>query len=634
MAFSIAAGLAGFAKRGMQFNDEQRQLTNDNIKTAVNLVATDALEQRKARKTLKANYKTTAQSLDSLGLNGAQIEAAYARFGNDAGTEIGNALKAHTIAWTDQRQRDGLSTEWTKNDTINWLKKTVAVPDDAVSRPIDVQAASYADTFMPQTTADFGQLAQNIVAGSGEITMRPSDRRADAIRNQMQASFQAASGGIQETQPGAVFNASRGTVNLQADPTAVLDFQTKQATTQTAQNTSTITGAEAKYADQKGELQIEALTTRNLLDKDNLAFLKEQQPLLLEQLQGRIKGQDLANTLAKATQGDQIAQAELNTALLVLKEDSAALDVRLKELKLEQDPQLFAMQMEQLGLSIQGATFDNIIKKNDASTVAIRASLGLQLQRIQVEQGGLRTTLLGEQITGEQNKNALAGVNEEILDQRLALLKEQVADAQTPATFQAAILEIDGALQDVDPSDPEYDQLIESKDNVLVSLAMYTEASTRDTASTDPKFGSLTSAFNTSLKTKLNQKGLGGNVMFLSDNSVKWQGDEAARTEFDTVVNRHRAIYAMSIRGFEQGPQAIQALDLNFANLPMTEVPTGPPTMYQTAGQFQSVPDITIDNVGDVFRTKMFSSDGTEQLVQILEDKNKPGEVIFDTIDS
>jgi hypothetical protein len=122
--------------------------------------------------------------------------------------------------------------------------------------------------------------------------------------------------------------------------------------------------------------------------------------------------------------------------------------------------------------------------------------------------------------------------------------------------------------------------------------------------------------------------------MFLSDNSVKWQGDEAARTEFDTVVIRHRAIYAMSIRGFEQGPQAIQALDLNFANLPMTEVPTGPPTMYQTAGQFQSVPDITIDNVGDVFRTKMFSSDGTEQLVQILEDKNKPGEVIFDTIDS
>jgi len=517
MAFSIAAGLAGFSKRGMQFNDEQRQLTNDNIKTAVNLVATDALEQRRARKTVRTQYVDTAEKLSSLGLNGAQIEAAYARYGNDAGTTIGSELKAHTIAWQDQQRRDGKPTEWTKNDTIDWLNKTIAVPEGAVSRPIDVQAAAYVDTRMPQTTADFGALAQSIVAGSGEITMRPSDKRADAIRNQMLSSFQAASGGIEETQPGAVFNASGATVNMQPNAIDALDFRTKSATTETAENQSTITGAEAKYADVKGGLQIEALTTRNLLDKDNLAFLKEQQPLLLEQLEARIEGLNLDNALAEATQADNIEKSSLAVALDRLREDAMGLDIQLKELKLEQDPQLFEKQMEQLGLNITAATYDNMMKKVDASTAGIRASLAIQLQRIQVEQGSLRTTLLGEQIEGEQNKNALAGVNSEILDQRLALLKEQVADARTPATFQAAILEIDGALQDVDPSDPEYDQLIESKDNVLASLAMYTDATTKDRASTDPKFPSLTSNYNTTLKAKLKAKGLDGKIKYLKD---------------------------------------------------------------------------------------------------------------------
>ena len=627
MAFSIAAGLAGFSKRGMQFNDEQRQLTNDNIKTAVNLVATGALEQRRARKTVRTQYVDTATKLSSLGLNGAQIEAAYARYGNDAGTTIGNELKAHTLAWQDQQKRDGKSTEWTKNDTVNWLNKTIAVPEGAVSRPIDVQAAAFVDTRMPQTTADFGALAQGIVAGSGEITMRPSDKRAEAIRNQMLSSFQAASGGIKETQPGAVFNASGATVNMQPNPVDALDFRTKSATTETAENQSTITGVEATFAEQMAEGRLEALSTDNLTKTANLNFLQENNPLLLEQIQGRIKGQDLANTLAEATQGDQIAQEELNTALLSLKEDSAALDVKLKELKLEQDPQLFAMQMEQLGLSIQGATFDNIIKKNDASTVAIRSSLALQLQRIQVEQGSLRTTLLGEQIEGEQNKNALAGVNEEILDQRLALLKEQVADAQTPATFQAAILEIDGALQDVDPSDPEYDQLVAAKDNVLVSLGMYTDASSKDRASSDPKFPSLTSNYNTTLKAKLNAKGLDGKIKYLKDEvtgavTPTWEGTDDARVAFTTVVERHRATYANAIRGFEQGPQAIAALGLTFGDLPMERQAVGAPS---GSGGFQDVvAPLTRSQLGTVYRMP----DGT--LVQVIEKGGKPH---LDTID-
>ena len=631
MAFSIAAGLAGFAKRGMQFNDEQRQLTNENIKTAVNLVATDALEQRRARKTLKAQYVDTATKLDSLGLNGAQIEAAYARFGNDAGTAIGDALKAHTIAWQDQRRRDGLSTEWTKADTTAWLKNTIAVPDDAVSRPIDVQAAAFVDTRMPQTTADFGALAQNIVAGSGEITMRPSDKRADAIRNQMAASFQAASGGIQETQPGAVFNASGATVNLQPNPIDALDFRTKAAQTQTAENTSTITGVEATFAEQFAEGKLEALTTENLIKEENLDFLQQNNPLLIQQIQGRITGQDLANTLAKATQGDQIAISAIDRAIAGLRKDALGLDVKLKELKLEQDPQLFEKQMEQLGLNITAATYDNMMKKVDASTAAIRASLAIQLQRIQVEQGGIRTTLLGEQVTEAQNKNALAGVESDILNERLALLKEQVDAARNPSTYQAAILEIDQAIQELDPSEENYseqkDLLENRKEQTIASLALYTDASTRTTSSGDPKFPSLVNAYSKSLAGKLEKEGFVlGTQLQVTENGVSWIGKKEgdAYTTYMQIRAKHDAQYYAAIEGYEQGGAAAQALGLQEPDdIPMTdlETPVGPPGGGGGI-QVDRVIDYSLTEVGDIYVHPQF---GIGQIV------NRNGVKAFDT---
>ena len=92
MGFSIAAGLAGFAKRGMQFNDEQRQLTNENIKAAVNLTATDAA-QRAARKKIKTDYRNTATQMQSMGMDDIQIEAAYGEYGNDAYTKIKGKLE-------------------------------------------------------------------------------------------------------------------------------------------------------------------------------------------------------------------------------------------------------------------------------------------------------------------------------------------------------------------------------------------------------------------------------------------------------------------------------------------------------------------------------------------------------------
>ena len=114
MGFSIAAGLAGFAKRGMQFNDEQRQLTNENIKAAVNLTATDALAQRAARKKIKTDYRNTATQMQSMGMDDIQIEAAYGEYGNDAYTKIKGSLNDHITNWKLTNEKNGtVARHWT-----------------------------------------------------------------------------------------------------------------------------------------------------------------------------------------------------------------------------------------------------------------------------------------------------------------------------------------------------------------------------------------------------------------------------------------------------------------------------------------------------------------------------------------
>ena len=140
------------------------------------------------------------------------------------------------------------------------------------------------------------------------------------------------------------------------------------------------------------EGQLKALTTDNLIKVENYDFLQKNNPLLLKSLEGRIEGQDLANALAQATQGNDIAMSEINLAIAGLNRDAKRLDIKLKELKLDQDPQLFEKQMEQLGLSIEGMTFDNIVKEVTADNAPLRAELAIALDTIQVEQGALRTS--------------------------------------------------------------------------------------------------------------------------------------------------------------------------------------------------------------------------------------------------
>ena len=612
MGFSIAAGLAGFAKRGMQFNDEQRQLTNENIKAAVNLTATDALAQRAARKKIKTDYRNNATSMKSMGMNDVQIEAAYGELGNEAYTKMKASLDDHVKSWTLQNQKNGTEREWTKEDTIGWLAKQFTGTEGLTGRSIEEQAQARADTIAPMTTADFGALAKGIVAGSGEITMRSSDRRAEQIRNQMESSFAAASGGIQETGEGATFNAQGAQLTLQPTSAELRAMERDIAETSTAKSGATTAGVAADFAQQMAEGQLKALTTDNLIKVENYDFLQKNNPLLLKSLEGRIEGQDLANTLAQATQGNDIAMSEINLAIAGLNRDAKRLDIKLKELKLDQDPQLFEKQMEQLGLSIEGMTFDNIVKEVTADNAPLRAELAIALDTIQVEQGALRTTLLGEQITDAKNKNALAGVESDILNERLALLKEQVKTARQPSTFQAAFLEIDQALGELDPSDPEYDatkaRLEAQKTQIAASLAAYTDASTADT-STDPKFPSLVNGYNKALKSKLESGGFViGTQLQVTDDGISWIGEKfgPAFQSYMKIRSKHDSQYYAAVVGYDHGADAIRALGITEPEMPpMTERmvldPSGGPNTTQPQYTAQSVVDYSQVDVGDIY---------------------------------
>ena len=167
MGFSIAAGLAGFAKRGMQFNDEQRELTNENIKAAVNLTATDALAQRAARKKIKTDYRNTATQMKSMGMDEVQIEAAYGEYGNDAYTKIKGSLNDHITNWKLTNEKNGTGRDWTIDDTRGWLAQQFSNTEGVVGRSIEEQAQARADTVAPMTTANFDDIARGIVAGSG-----------------------------------------------------------------------------------------------------------------------------------------------------------------------------------------------------------------------------------------------------------------------------------------------------------------------------------------------------------------------------------------------------------------------------------------------------------------------------------
>jgi histone H3/H4 len=67
--FNVGRAIGGFAKRGLEHNDEARKNLQDMVKASVATLTTDAIEQRKARKTIKSNYVKTANNLKALKLH-------------------------------------------------------------------------------------------------------------------------------------------------------------------------------------------------------------------------------------------------------------------------------------------------------------------------------------------------------------------------------------------------------------------------------------------------------------------------------------------------------------------------------------------------------------------------------------
>lgn len=626
MGFSIAAGLAGFAKRGMQFNDEQRQLTNENIKAAVNLTATDALAQRAARKKIKTDYRNTATSMKSMGMNDVQIEAAYGELGDAAYTKMRASLDDHIKTWTLQNQKNGTEREWTKDDTIGWLAKQFTGTEGLTGRSIEEQAQARADTIAPMTTANFEDIARGIVAGSGEITMASSDSRANKLAQQMRASFDAASGGIKETADGATFNAQGARLTLQPTSAELRAMERDIAETSTAQSGAVVAGVDADFAQELKEGQLDALQLGNVLKTQNIAQLEQMNPLLVQQLQGKIQGQNLDNLFNQATQDDRIARARLEVALGEIRLEADLLNNTLTKMKIDQEPQRFALQMEQLGLNIAGMKSDNIVKAVQAENAPVMAELAKELKLIETEQGALRTTLLGEQITAAQDKNALAGVESDILNERLALLKEQVKTARQPSTFQAAFLEIDQALGELDPSDPEYDatkaRLEAQKTQIAASLAAYTDASTADT-STDPKFPSLVNGYNKALKSKLESGGFViGTQLQVTDDGISWIGEKfgPAFQSYMKIRSKHDSQYYAAVVGYDHGADAIRALGISAPEMPpMKEVmaldPSGGPNTTQPQYTAQATFDFSKMDVGDVY-----TDPDSGRLVEVIMD--------------
>jgi len=598
MAFSIAAGLAGFAKRGMQFNDEQRQMTNENIKQAVNLVATDALTQRAARKKIKNEYIQTAESMKSMGMNDVQIEAAYAALGNNAYTKISENLQDAKNQYALSEKKAGRTGDWTTQKTQEWLQSQFIIPDGATGRSIQEQAQARVDTLAPMTTADFGALAQGIVAGSGEITMRPSDRRAETIRNQMEASFAAASGGIKETADGAVFNPSGAQLNLQATTKEQLAARQLAAQTEQAEANVDLTN-----------VQIDNFGLEQVQKIQNIELARKQNPLLIKQLEAAIanskentRGLSLANAITEATKGETIASKLLETVIKEIQVEAGQLSNAQAKLDLAQDPVLFAKQMEELGVRIEGIRYDNYKKKIENQDVAFMAELSKELKIIEVEQSGLRRDLVREQIIAAraknpleekllkaqveaaQNKNSLFGLEQDQLEATLRNLEARTEQtiAQTDEigkdkTYQAALVEVNQAIAQLEadqnnmPADVFNQKMIAltgTQSRLTTGLLAYTDAT--DTSSTTPiSFTSLVNGYNKGLMAKLSAAGVNvtrsgqgytvqrdgqGNVTGISYNR------EQLADNVKAVIDEHESSYRQMLQGQTFGDEAIAAL--------------------------------------------------------------------------
>ena len=611
MGFSISAGLAGAAKRGMQYNDEQRKLLNENIQAAVQIGVTDAMEQRKARKQLETSYTNTATKLKAYKLNDAQIEAVYAKYGNSAPEEIAAALADASAQHALKNRKNGITDNpWTVTDEQEWLQDKFSLPkgvtpDMVQGRSTAEQARAYTDVNLPLTMVDPTQMAKSLAAGSGEISIRGGAAREQAIANQMSGMLSAGTGGMQESGPATFGNqysftlgstskdvneAAMAAANLKVAESnaAVVDDmnEAKVLNLQIGNDTAefNLESARAQHPKQmeKLDLQIENLGYKNITDMAQADSAQALAALNIATADANLQGKLVANTIARITADNEEERQRNSLDLSKSQFEGQELANQLNELKLEFQPAMLRGALEKLQLGNDVLVSQAVIKEAEAGSAEALQAINIAMQGVLLENNKIRTELLGEQVTAAENKNALADLEKDQLEATVANLEARTAEIGKPTTFKAALVEITGAINEIEEAkklgvidEVEYNNriaiLTDSQSRYEAGLIKYTAQTdtSSGTAGKPISFTSLVNGYNKGLLAKLsaaginmNRNGQGFTVQRDQQGAVtgiSYNREELA-DEVAKVVDAHNSTYKAMLEGETYGQQVIDTL--------------------------------------------------------------------------
>lgn len=627
MGFSIAAGLAGAAKRGMQYNDEQRKLLNENIQAAVQIGVTDAMEQRKARKQLETSYTNTATKLKAYKLSDAQIEAVYAKYGNSAPEEIAAALADASAQHALKNRKNGITDNpWTVKDEQDWLQGKFSLPkgvtpDMVQGRSTAEQARAFTDVNLPLTMVDPTQMAKSLAAGSGEISIRGGAAREQAIANQMSGMLSAGTGGMQESGPatfGNQYGFSLGSTSKDVNEAALAAANLKVAESaanvademneakvlslQIGNDTAqfNLESARAQHPKQmeKLDLQIENLGYKNITDMAQADSAHTLAALNIATADANLQGKLVANTIAQITADNEEERQRTSLDLSNSQFEGQELANQLNQLKLEFQPAMLRGALEKLQLGNDVLVSQAVIKEAEAGSAEALQAINIAMQGVLLENNKIRRELLGEQVTAAENKNALAGLEKEQLEATIANLEARTAEIGKPTTFKAALVEITGAINEIEEArrsgvidDVEYNNriaiLTDSQSRYEAGLIKYTAQTdtSSGTAAKPISFPSLVNGYNKGLLAKLSAAGInlsqsGQGFTVRRDlqgavTGISYNREELAE-EVGKVVDAHNSTYKAMLEGETYGQQVIDTLfnqQVEAAPAPETELP-------------------------------------------------------------
>jgi hypothetical protein len=585
---ALLSAAGGFAKRGLQHNDEARKNLNDIVQKSVAVITTDAMEQRKAHKATKEEYKKTATALHSLGLRGAQIEAAYSNLGADAYTKLSEGLSGARTAWNVDAEKNG-TDPWSDTKSAEWLTgKFKGYDPNAQVRTIEQQASAYANQMNPLTNPDFGSLAKGLGASSQEISFGGGKTRDARIASQMESMYAAGTGGIKPAgEDSPSFNPTGVSMDVIDDPNAMLEQRQALATTSSLESDAITKKVQSDNAEEIMGINIKKGNLANALSKVNYNQLLKTNPIQIELLEAQVGKGKAEETLIAARAGNADALAQLELSKGKLEKTALELGNQVKKLGLDQSKEKFWRTMEVLGLQIEGMNLDNIAKNIESATLEEMAGLNITLKQLQVEGQSLSNI-------AKIDSNSLHTLNKEKLQKSIKLIDAELINKATPKTYQAHLLQIEIGINQLDKTDPDYatklQTLEDSKTAARAGLEFYQEATKPDPKDGSPKFPALVSSHGKALVNKMERAGFvaGKDYTFDDNDRVIWKGEPEAQAKFKAVQDRHNAQYYKAIGSFTQGPAALQALGIKAPDMyPTEEVEIGPPGQ---SGGFETKP--------------------------------------------